>query len=201
MLFKRSAWMVGGAVALAVLSGCANLRGVTSDVTSYSNWPAERKPASYAFERLPSQQAQPEQQDQLERAARRALEEAGFTEATDSSAAAYAVQLGTRIGQYDRGPYYGPYDRYGFYGGYGPGRFYGPGFGLGMRWDTPYYEREVSVLIRDRKTGQSLYESRARNDGTSYGSPETLEAMYQAALKDFPQPAVNPRRVLIDNSK
>jgi hypothetical protein len=44
-----------------------------------------------------------------------------------------------------------------------------------------------------------LYELWARNDGTSYGNQEVLEAMFSAALKDFPEPAVNPRRILIDN--
>jgi len=185
----------GAALALTVLTGCANLSGVTSDVTSYSSWPSDRKPATYVFERLPSQQAQPALQDQLEQAARRSLEDAGFAAATDNSSAAFSVQLSSRVSQYDR---VSPFDRYGFYGGYGAGRLWGPGVGIGMRFDTPYYEREVSVLIRDRKTGQSLYESRARNDGTSAGNNDILEAMFSAALKDFPEPAVNPRRIVID---
>jgi hypothetical protein len=189
---------VAAAAAAVLLSGCASMNSVTSDVTSYSQWSPDRKPTSFTFERLPSQQAQPEQQDKLEQAARRPLEDAGFTEATDKSAAAYSVQLASRLNMYDRySPYY---DRYGFYGGYG-GRLWGPGVGLGMRFDTPWYEREVSVLIRDRKTGQSVYETRARNDGTSSGSPEVLEAMFSAALKDFPQPAVNPRRISVEMPK
>lgn len=192
---------VAAAVSMVVLSGCASMNSVTSDVTSYSQWSPERKPSSFTFERLPSQQAQPEQQDRLEQAARRPLEDAGFTEATDSSAAAYSVQLASRLNMYDRYAGYPPYyDRYGFYGGYG-GRLWGPGVGLGMRFDTPWYEREVSVLIRDHKTGQSVYETRARNDGTSSGSPEVLQAMFAAALKDFPQPAVNPRRITVETPK
>ena len=44
----------------ALLAGCAAMNSLTSDVASYSAWPADRKPGSYAFERLPSQQARPE---------------------------------------------------------------------------------------------------------------------------------------------
>ena len=57
-MFKPISWML----AALVLSGCAGLNNVTSEVSSYGQWPADRKPASYAFERLPSQQARPEQQ-------------------------------------------------------------------------------------------------------------------------------------------
>lgn len=187
--------LAGCGLALTALAGCANLTGITSDVTSFSSWPADRKPASYVFERLPSQQAQPAAQDELEEAARTALEEAGFVAAPNPAAAEVNVQLSSRVGMYERSS---PYDRFGFYGGYGAGRLWGPGVGIGMRFDTPYYEREVSVLIRDRKSGQSLYESRARNDGNTSGGPEVLQAMFSAALKDFPQAAVNPRRILIE---
>ena len=40
-----------------VLGGCAAFNNLASDVSSYGPWPAERKPASFVFERLPSQQA------------------------------------------------------------------------------------------------------------------------------------------------
>ena len=43
-------------IAAASLAGCASLNSLTSEVSSYSQWPADRKPGSYAFERLPSQQ-------------------------------------------------------------------------------------------------------------------------------------------------
>ncbi|CAN5542453.1 hypothetical protein BH09PSE5_BH09PSE5_32240 [soil metagenome] len=197
MMMRRMA-LAGLGLALTALAGCANLTGITSDVTSYSQWPADRKPASYTFERLPSQQAQPTAQDELEQAARVGLEQAGFVAASNPSTADVNVQLSSRVGQYERSY---PYDRFGFYGGYGAGRLWGPGVGIGMRFDTPYYEREVSVLIRDRRTGQSLYESRARNDGNSAGGPDVLQAMFEAALKDFPQAAVNPRRILIEKPR
>ena len=67
----------------AALSGCASFNQLNNDVSTYSQWPGERKPATYAFERLPSQQAQPQNQERLEQAARPALEAAGFRPASD----------------------------------------------------------------------------------------------------------------------
>jgi predicted small secreted protein len=181
-----------------VLTGCAGMRTVYSDVNSYSQWPADRKPATYAFERLPSQQAQPGVQDALEAAARDALAKAGFTEAANGSTADVSVQLAVRINRYD---YWGWDDPFWWHGGryyWHPYRYgwWGPGFGPHYYW-SPRYEREVAVLIRDRKTGQPLYESRARNESLTSGDSATMAAMFEAALKDFPQAAVNPRRVVV----
>lgn len=188
--------VAAAAVALAALGGCAALNSVTSDVSSYGTWPAGRAPGSYAFERLPSQAARPEQQQALEDAARGAIEQAGFRPAPDAAKADVTVQVGARVSRYETSPWDDPL-WWNF--GMGYGRFGGwrPGFGLSYRYDNPRYEREVAVLIRDRASGAPLYESRAVNDGLSSGDPELLSAMFEAALKDFPTPAVSPRRVTI----
>ncbi|RZL35201.1 MAG: hypothetical protein EOP35_15220, partial [Rubrivivax sp.] len=44
------------AAALLAATGCAGPYTVSADVSSYGNWPADRKPGTYAFDRLPSQQ-------------------------------------------------------------------------------------------------------------------------------------------------
>ncbi len=180
--------------ALVLLGGCAALNRLDSDVSSYSRWPADRKPASYAFERLPSQEARAESQQKLEDAARGAIEAAGFSAAADAQSAEYIVQLGARVNANDRSLYDEPFWWRGglFYGRYGRG-FWGPGFGASFT--APTYEREVAVLIRDRKSGQPLYEARASNDGGSPSIDSLLPAMYEAALKDFPNGGVNPRKV------
>ena len=64
---------IASAAALAALAGCASLNSLESDVSSYSRWPAGRAPATYAFERLPSQQAHPQQAQVIEDSARRAV--------------------------------------------------------------------------------------------------------------------------------
>jgi hypothetical protein len=181
--------------ATALLTGCAALNTVTSEVSSYSAWPADRQPGTYAFERLPSQQARAEQQQLLEDSARRALEGAGFKPAAEGQASEFVVQLGARVSAteayYDDpfwwrgGLYYYRYSR--------PWPYYGVGMGMGV--PTVNYEREVAVLIRDRKSGQPLYETRASSDGSSPGMKSLLPAMFEAAMKDFPAGSVTPRRV------
>ena len=54
----------------AALTGCAAMNNLTSDVSSYSAWPADRKPGTYAFERLPSQQLRADRSQAIEDGAR-----------------------------------------------------------------------------------------------------------------------------------
>jgi len=184
---------------LAALTGCAGMHELSNDVSTYSQWPAERKPSSYAFERLPSQMANAEGQQILEDSARRALESAGFVPASDPKSADYVVQVGARLSLSERSLYDDPFWWHG--GLYHPRYFghfrrgYGYGFaGYGMF--SPIYEREVAILIRDRKTGTPLYEARATNDGYSSSMNSLLSAMFEAAMKDFPNTGINPRRVV-----
>lgn len=184
--------------AAALLSGCAALNTVTSEVSSFSAWPAERKPGSYAFERLPSQQARAGQQQLLEDSARRALEGAGFTPAAEGQTSEYVVQLGARVSATEA--YYD--DPFWWRGGLYYHRFARPWpyYGVGMGLPTVTYEREVALLIRDRKSGQPLYETRASNDGGSPSMKSLLPAMFEAAMKDFPAGGVTPRRVTTEIS-
>jgi hypothetical protein len=188
------------AAALLGLSGCAALNAVDSDVSTFSQWPAGRAPTTYAFERLPSQQARAMEQEKLEAMARHSLESAGFKEASDATAADVTVQLGARINRYDRSPYDDPLWWHGGLGypRFGRGPFWGPPGYFGPRYyDTTYYDRAIAVLSRARQSGQALYEARATNDGTTQGSDALIAAMFDAALKDFPQTGINPRRVTI----
>jgi hypothetical protein len=201
---------VASLLAVAALAGCAALNTVDTDVSSYSRWPADRAPGTYAFERLPSAQARPQQAQMLEDTAREAIEGAGFRPAAEGSTPDVTVQVGARITETDRSPYddpfwYGPrgpwhrpfvYGRYGrpFWGPYGPGRF---GYFGGP--DFPTYEREVAVLIRDKRTGTPLYEARAESEGVTSGISTVLPAMFVAAMRDFPAgSAQNPHRVRVD---
>jgi hypothetical protein len=195
MMLRRTALTL---LAAGLLAGCAAMNNLDADVSSYGTWPAGRAPGSFAFERLPSQQAQGERQGQLETAARGALERAGFTQAADPTAADVTVQLGARVTRYDTSPWDDPFwwrwsglhwRHHGWYPG--PYAFGGP-YGA-----SPRYDREVAVLIRDRRSGAPLYEARAVSDGYSAGDTSVLGAMFEAALKDFPTPAVSPRKVVV----
>ncbi len=201
--------LVGAALAL---SGCAGAGALNSEVSTYGSWPAARKPATYAFERLPSQQERAESQQVIEDAARGALEAAGFKPATAPGEAQVTVQVGARVGTSDRWAYADPFWNnvsvgyaLGYRRGYGHGRWaIGMGAGYGG-WSSygawPGYDREVAVLIRDRATGQLLYEARASNNGASSAINPLLPAMFSAALKDFPAGGPNPRRVSVEVTK
>jgi Domain of unknown function (DUF4136) len=183
---------LAAALATALATGCATINTISSEVSSFGEWPAARNAGTYAFERLPSQEARADQQAALEAAARGALERAGF-KAADPASADVLVQLGMRASQQARSPWDDPFfPRWTL--GYGRG-FY---WGLNAHWSTTTsrYDREVAVLLRDRASGKTLYETRAVNSGFAGGADMTLlGAMFDAAMKDFPKPAVSPRRV------
>jgi len=193
-------------ITAAALSACAGLHELSSDVSTYSMWPADRKPTTYTFERLPSQEQNPQQMQLLEEAAHRAMENAGFKLAADPKTADISVNLGARVTAQEPSPFDNPFWwRGGLYSHrfYGPRPFYRAGFGFPGAWpyDPPTYEREVAMLLRDRKTGQPLYEVRVTNDGYSSSINSLLTAMFEAGLKDFPNGGPNPRRVVTQISK
>jgi hypothetical protein len=85
-------------MALILLCACTATATpqLVSDVTAYSQWAITRKPSTYAFDRVPAQQARTERQQEIEDAARGALEAAGFTPVADSTGADVVVQVGAR---------------------------------------------------------------------------------------------------------
>ena len=190
----------------AALTGCAGFNTLDSEVSTYGAWPAERRPAAFVFDRLPSQDPASARQTELETAARGALEAAGFRAVGAPAEAEYLVQVGARIISNDPwivnaplfwrgdGPFgwgYGPYRRFG--GWDGPG--WGGWGGLGRPYGLVSFEREVVLLIRDRRDGRVLYEARADNRGPSPDIAYLLPAMFSAALNDFPRVDPTPRKV------
>ena len=201
-------WMRWSAAALSavLLAGCAAFNTVTSEVATYGDWPADRKPGRYAFERLPSQQARAERQAALEAAAARALEQAGFTPAESPAQADVVVQLGARVTRSDVAPWDDPlWWRWGAGYWHSPGWYrgrvyYGPTYwSLRADWSTSTrYERSVAILLRDRASSTPLYEAHARTEGFTQGDRALIGAMFEAALKDFPATgATNPRNVTV----
>ncbi len=194
--------MAGGLAAATVLGGCAGMRTLTSEVSTFGDWPAGRAPGRYAFERLPSQQARAADSDAQEASARAALAKAGFTPAAAGTEPDVLVQLG--VG--DNGVLLQLWDDPLWWrGSFGPGRYgpwlsprWGGGFGFGPRFIGPgseRYEHQVALLIRDRASGKPLFEARAVSEGSSPARAETYSAMFEAALTDFPRLGINPRKV------
>lgn len=198
MKVTASSLLAMGAV---VAAGCAGLNSVSSDVSTWGEWPSERAPGSYAFERLPSQQSRPAESDALEGFARPALAKAGFRPADPGKEPDVLVQVAAVDGRVDSIPWDDPLWWRGSFGFWRYGPWLSPRWGLGGRlYDTPRYETQVALLIRDRASGKPLYEARASSDGLSRASGSTYTAMFQAALTDFPRLGVNPRRVVVSAS-
>lgn len=197
-LSSRWARAAALAAAAALLAGCASLGSVTSDVSTFGEWPAGRAPGTYAFERLPSQQAAAAESEALEAAAAPALAKAGFRPVAQGEQADVLVQVGARFQR--------AHDRFwderlwwsmGYVDHGWPRRHL-----LAPRWSLAYgspprYDREVALLIRDRASGKALFEARATNEGTMRNDPELYGPLFMAALMDFPQQGLNPRRVSV----
>lgn len=214
--------MAVAAVALLALSGCATVFLVDNQVQSYARWadrptptgaatPIPQAPQVYRFDRLPSQQdaRAGAGQDELEKLAAISLAKVGWTPAATGATAPWTVEVSAATLRLPRAPWESPYDGY-WGGGFGPG-FGFPGrdyvvTGTGqiiyaplfLRMDTPYYQREVSVVIRHVASGRVVYETRAAHDGRWNSSNPLWQAMLDAALREFPNPPSGPRQVNIE---
>jgi len=192
------------AASVAMLAACSGPYTVSADVSSYGSWPGGRSAGTYAFDRLPSQQQSEEagkRQETLENAAKGALEKAGFKPAVDAKSADVLVTLGARITAYDPVPWDDPL-WWRWRGRLVPLRYgYAPGWGgWGWRHDPFFdrrYDRAVAVLMRDRATGEALFETHASNEGATVGGDTMLGALFEAALADFPKVDPKSRRVSV----
>jgi hypothetical protein len=194
-----AASLVAASTVLA-LSGCAALRSVSSEVSSYGTWPTGRVPGTYVFERLPSQQVDGPLQAQIEAAAAPALDKAGFKPAASPDTADVLVQVAAQSRLVaspwrDRWDPFWPYGRVGLGGWYGRGGRMG--VGLGVSLEPPMTDMQVDVLIRDKRGNQVLYETHALRRQNVGWDERMMGPMFEAALKDFPLPAISPRVVTI----
>lgn len=182
--------------AALLLSSCAALDSVQVDISTYGDWPAARSGASYAFDRLPSQQADAQATARIEDAARPALEKAGLRPAPPGQSADLLIQLAARTSRAEAELWVDPLW---WRGGFGLHRraWVGPAWVVDARRDWPRYEREVALLIRDAASAKPLFEARAFHEGATRGDAPLMAAMFRAALIDFPRHGPNPRTVRV----
>jgi hypothetical protein len=96
-------------------------------------------------------------------------------------------------------PGWTPYGSIAIGSGLGRGMGSHIGLGVGMRYPPPtHYRREVSLIMRDLKSGQVVYETRASHAGPWSDSVPIFATLFQAALANFPNPPAGPRRVNIE---
>jgi Domain of unknown function (DUF4136) len=194
-----------GALALSLLTGCASMRIVDSDVVSVAAAPPgmNLQGATYRFERLPSQVNNPEA-GLAEQQAQAAMAAVGLVR--NDAQAQLSVMVGFSGTQYQAdpwgrpiGPGWTPYGNVTIGAGVGSGVGSHIGLGMGMRFPPPtHYRREVSLILRDLKSGQVVYETRARHDGPWSDSVPIFATLFQAAMAQFPNPPAGLRRVNIE---
>ncbi len=174
-------------VAVGALSGCATSYLLDNSVQSFSQLTALPSQPNYRFERLPSQQAWG--QTQLEAMADGALHKAGLRR--DDANPRYSVQISGQI-QHVLSPWASPWDGW---GSFGVGHR-GVGFGfMGPFPQSPWYQRDISVIIRELPSNRVVYETRATNAGPWGDSGTVFPAMFEAAMTGFPTPPPGPRLV------
>lgn len=203
----RPALVALGMAAALMLGGCASVIRLDHDVQSYPQWPEAQRPApgdGFRFDRLPSQQDHGGAQGRLEsQVAERLIGKGLVHQPAPAETARWSVEVSARSQRLPYGPGESPFSPWP-----GPGlagRDYvvtGSGqvvwMPLGWWMPPPLYQRELSVIVRDRHTGRAVYESRAAHDGPWADSPRLWDALAQAALDGFPAPPPGPRRVVIE---
>ena len=181
-------------LAALALGGCATGYLLDNKVQAFSSLPALPAAPTYRFERLPSQQ-EPQQAD-LEALADAPLFKAGLRR--DDAAPRFSVQVSARL-QRAVSPWADPWDPWGWGWTWGWG-VHGRGWGVGLggpfpRMDQPWFQREVTVIVRELPGNRVVFESRATNDGPWLDPAKVLPAMFDAARQGFPNPPAGPRRV------
>ena len=197
--------MASAALALLFLTGCASMRLIDSDVLSVTAVPPgmSLQRAKYRFERLPSQVNNPEA-GLAEQQAQAAMAAVGLVR--DDADARLSVIVGFSGTQYPVDPWgrpilpgWTPYGNIAIGSGFGRGFGSHIGLGMGMHFPPPtHYRREVSLVMRDLKSGQVIYETRASHSGPWSDSLPIFATLFQAALANFPNPPAGLRRVNIE---
>jgi hypothetical protein len=197
---KRIAALLLTASAL-LLTGCATTRVVNSQVTAVATVPAgaQLQAAKYRFERLPLQVHNPEA-GLAEQQAEQALAAVGLVR--DDAQAQLSVLVGFQSAQY----VYDPAGRLGAYpwrpyGAFAFGRNGAFGYNWGVGMNAPPltdYRREVSLILRDLRTGQVVYETHASHAGAWRDSAPIFATLFKAALANFPNPPAGVQRVNIE---
>ncbi len=180
------------AVLTLALGACSIPRMIDSQVQSFVGAAGAQAAATYRFERLPSQQAQPEVQDRVEAMAQVALQRVGLT-LTDRQPR-YAVLVEAQVTQFQPTPRRSthliiPYVNADGSPAYSPLLFLS---------EPPWYVHTAHLVLRDTQSGQIAYETSGRFEGPWSDSATLWPVVMEAALQGYPHPPEGVRTVTIE---
>ena len=183
-----------GVFSLLVLGGCATTRIIDSEVRSFAGVTPPAQPASYRFERLPSQDLQAPAQERLETIAQPLLESVGLRkEVTEPK---YALVMKASVEAIENPTFSRSWKRQQWLDRDGFMRL--PSMGLMLE---PSWQRySVSLVLRDIASSQTVFESSAQHMGPWSDTQQLLPAVIRAALSDYPNAQPQPHSVFIEVS-
>ena len=197
------AWLLCLNLGLALgLGACASTRVIDSEVRSFSGTEAPATPATYRFDRLPSQQSSDANaqavQERLEALANAAFADAGLTQS--DSTPQYLAQISATVEQVVRTPVYPPFAPFAPFGMGGFWRFHHPpvGFGMSFAVEPPWSRYTVQIVLRDSRSNQVVFESAAQHMGPWSDAGNVLPAVLRAALRDYPNPTPQGTTVRVE---
>ena len=192
--FKALLCSALGAFSLLVLGGCATTRIIDSEVRSFAGSTPPTQPASYRFERLPSQDLQSYAQERLETIAQPLLESVGLRKAVTEPK--YALVMKASVEAIENPTYSRSWKRQQWLDRDGFMRL--PSMGLMLE---PSWQRySVSLVLRDIASSQTVFESSAQHMGPWSDTQQLLPAVIRAALSDYPRAQPQPHSVFIEVS-
>lgn len=183
------------AASALVLGGCATTPRPDAEVQAFSKLSAPMGQVSFRFEVLPSHQDANKRRTEVEAMAERALSKVGLSRSETQPR--FSVQVGARVHREDRLEW--PDNWHYGWGWYGP-RHFSPSLRASSLWGlhtTPWFQREVSLTLRDLSSGEVVYETHARQEGTGGETNAILEALFNAALGEFPSASGAVRPVVL----
>ena len=183
-----------GVFSLLVLGGCATTRIIDSEVRSFAGVTPPAQPASYRFERLPSQDLQSYAQERLETIAQPLLESVGLRKAVTEPK--YALVMKASVEAIENPTFSRSWKRQQWLDRDGFMRL--PSMGLMLE---PSWQRySVSLVLRDIASSQTVFESSAQHMGPWSDTQQLLPAVIRAALSDYPSAQPQPHTVFIEVS-
>ena len=192
--FKALLCCALGVFSLLVLGGCATTRIIDSEVRSFAGSTPPTQPASYRFERLPSQDLQSYAQERLETIAQPLLESVGLRKAVTEPK--YALVMKASVEAIENPTFSRSWKRQQWLDRDGFMRL--PSMGLMLE---PSWQRySVSLVLRDIASSQTVFESSAQHMGPWSDTQQLLTAVIRAALSDYPRAQPQPHSVFIEVS-